>query len=107
MGAYLGRECASPGQKQITPSPAMCKWALSPSVHSTQEKGIALGRCHSKHFSLKCCGRLPEYGYRDTDSNGPVIWTADKKNYHTDLYIKIFWNYLRTEFLKPKYFGRE
>lgn len=39
MGAYLDEEHPSPGQQQITPSPAMLKPALSPSVHSTQEKG--------------------------------------------------------------------
>lgn len=39
MSAYLGGEGASPGQQQITPSPAMWNSALSPSVHSTQEKG--------------------------------------------------------------------
>lgn len=81
--------------------------ALLYTLHRKRDKGIAPGRCHSKHFSLKCCGRLPDYGFRDTDSNGPVIWTAERKNYHTDLYIRIFQNYFRKEFQKPKYFGTE
>lgn len=87
MGAYLDSILVQGNSKSL--QVLLCESQLSGLLYTLnrkRDKGIAPGRCQSKHFSLKCCARLPEYEFRDSDSNGPVIWAADRKLY--GLYIK-------------------